>query len=134
MKNYKRIVVALCSMAAWVAAAHRVGAATNIVAVVGGTGQSLFLYIPSNSVIIAGDTVTWTNRSTTLHDVTQGIRPAAAPNPYWSPLQLSVLGTRASVTFSNTGIFPYFCTQHTNQPGPQTGLVSVVIAPTVVLN
>ena len=134
MKNYKRIVAGLLSVAAFVVAAQRLEAVTNIVGVVGGTGQPNFLFVPSNSVITVGDTIVWTNRSTTGHDVTQGTRPIPAPNPYWSPIQLGLAGSFSSVSFSNTGVFPYFCSIHTNQPGPQTGLVSVVIAPTVVLN
>lgn len=113
-------------------------AATNIVGVVGGAGQPNFLFVPSNSVITVGDTILWTNRSGNAHDVTQGSKAAGTnATPYWAPIQLSGLGAIARVTFSNTGFYPYVCNQHAilaNQPGPQTGLVSVVIAPTVVLN
>jgi plastocyanin len=96
--------------------------------------------MPSNLVINAGDTVLWTNRSATTHDVTHGT-PAGTNNPpAWPRVNLAAGTGRFSVTFSNLGAFPYICAQHVlvlNPPGPnQTGLVTVVtanVAPTVAI-
>src|ERR1044071_5487331 len=106
MNKCKRIAVGALLLAAFAGFATRTEAAINTVLVIGSQGVPPFLFVPSNSVITVGDTILWTNRSGTSHDVTQGIRPVQAPNPYWSPIPLAALGNFSSVTFSNTGFFP----------------------------
>jgi plastocyanin len=113
------------------------GAATNIVGV---RGPASFVFVPTNLVITVGDTVLWTNQSSTTHDIAEGtFSGGLTPSPYWVKTALPLLGS-FSVTFSNAGVYPYICNQHvfvTPQPPgnpTQTGTVSVVtgnLCPTV---
>jgi len=121
-------------------------ATTNRVEVRGGIGQS-FTFAPSNIVIAPGDTILWTNVSTTGHDVTHATRSGntwiSNSPPYWAGILLSNPVLRTTVTFSNLGAYPYICVRHViTQPQPnaanptQTGLVTVAvfnIPPTVSL-
>jgi plastocyanin len=103
-----------------------------------------FLFTPSILTITPGDTVHWTNGSTSTHDVTQGTRTGGVtPSPYWAKLNLAAFTGRSSVTFSNVGSYPYICEQHVvTDPRPpsnpsQTGLVTVASAnlpPTVAID
>jgi len=127
MKLCERMTVV---MAVWLSVGagwlgEALGATTNRVLV---SGPPTFTFSPNVLNISVGDTVLWTNVSSTSHDVTQGTQLAGAtPNPYWTPLNLNLFG-RASVTFSNAGAYPFICNTHVRvnpQPGPQTGLVNV---------
>lgn len=109
--------------------------ASGVTNIVEARGPTAFIFVPSNLVINVGDTVLWTNRSTTAHDVTQGTRAGGVtPNPYWAAANLAASSGRAFVTFSNAGAYPYICNSHVFvNPQPvgnptQTGLVTVVVA------
>jgi plastocyanin len=142
MKTCKLALMGVLVVVAWMFVATTAEAAkTNIVEV---RGPTTYIFVPSNLVINVGDTVLWTNRSSTgTHDVTQGSRAAGVtPNPYWAASGPIALNGRFSVTFSNLGAYPYICNAHVFvNPQPignptQTGLVSVVIAnfaPTVAI-
>jgi plastocyanin len=110
---------------------------TNLVQVRGSIGQS-FNFNPSNIVISPGDSIAWTNVSTSVHDVTHATRVGSTwvsnTPPYWAGILLSNPVRRSTVTFSNVGAYPYICVQHvitTPQPNAanptQTGLVTVAI-------
>lgn len=115
-------------------------AVTNLILV---TGPTTFAFSPTNITIETGDSVRWTNVSSTSHDVTPGIRLNNATNnpvtPVWAPASLALNGT-FQVAFSNVGSYPYLCGRHVfgipvAQLG-QTGTVTVVqgnIPPQVAL-
>ena len=83
------------------------------------TSSNLFLFTPSNSVINAGDTITWRNSSTIIHDSTHNGTPRL-----W---QSGNIGPTAafSFTFTNAGTFPYFCAVHVALHPEQKGNVIV---------
>lgn len=106
-------------------------AVTNIIRV---TGPTVFVYSPTNIIIETGDSIRWTNVSSTSHDVTPGIRTGSttnAPNPAWSPATLNANNGTFQVAFSNVGVYPYLCGRHVfgipARP-TQTGTVTVVQA------
>src|SRR5262245_5924990 len=111
------------------ASAPKALGATNVVGV---RGPTSYVFVPNTVSITVGDTVLWTNQSSTTHDITEGSFPGGATsNPYWPPRVLGLLAT-FSVTFSNVGTYPYICNQHvfvTPQPPTgtptQTGMVTV---------
>jgi plastocyanin len=101
------------------------------------------VFVPTNLVITVGDTVLWTNQSSTTHDIAEGsVTGGLTASPYWAKATLALLSS-FSVTFSNQGIYPYVCNQHvfvTPQPPggspTQTGTVTVAafnFPPTVAL-
>jgi plastocyanin len=108
----------------------RLEAATNLVQVLGPSASG-YAFNPAVLNITVGDVVTWTNFSSMAHDVTPGTRSGEnTNNPYWAPIQLALF-TKASVTFSNVGVYPYICKTHVIvNPQPlgnptQTGVVNV---------
>lgn len=122
-------LMALASLAVLACPETR-AAVTNIVRV---TGPNTFGFSPSNILIETGDSIRWTNTSSTSHDITPGIKvnnATNAPNPAWAPATLNLNGT-FQVAFSNVGIYPYLCGRHVfgipARP-EQTGTVTVVQA------
>jgi plastocyanin len=142
MKMWKLIwLMAAVVLAVDVGAAER-QVTTNKVEVMGGTGQTLFIFSPSNLLVYLGDSVRWTNTINNKHDVTPGTKVGGTNriDPYWTQTALSNLGSTFTVTFSNLGSYPYFCGTHLFPPIPpsrdQTGLVTVAVfnfPPTVAL-
>jgi len=96
------------------------------------SGPPSYSFSPAIANIEVGDTILWTNVSSTSHDVTQGSRATGVnPSPYWARIDLQLFG-RGLVTFSNVGTYPYICNQHVfvvpqpNAANPtQTGVVNV---------
>lgn len=122
--------IAALFVVTWLTTSISPGAVTNIVRV---TGPNTFAFSPTNLLIETGDSVRWTNVSSTSHDVTPGVRSGSitnAPNPAWAPASLGINGT-FQVAFSNIGVYPYICGRHVfgvpARPG-QTGIVTVVQA------
>ena len=72
-------------------------------------------YNPNPVQVAVGDTVTWTNKDTTLHTITSGVTPNAT-GMFDSQFTL-VPGKTFSVTFNATGSFPYFCKVHPTMIG-----------------
>jgi len=68
-----------------------------------------FAFVPNSLVINAGDTVTWTNNSSTLHTTTSG--SGCSPDGLWNA-SLSGSGSTFSRTFNTPGTFPYYCIPH----------------------
>jgi len=81
-----------------------------------------YFYNPTNSTIITGDTILWTNTVNTSHD-------SKSRSIVWTSPTLPLGGTYA-FTFTNAGLYPYFCFFHRVSHPEQTGTVSVVTAPT----
>ena len=142
MKFYRStwLVMVMVSMAAFFATEVSSRAAiTNIVQV---RGPSSYVFSPTNITISTGDSIRWTNVSSTSHDITPGIRSGAVTNnpatPQWAPTAVAIGGT-FQVAFSNVGVYPYLCGRHVFGIVPQltqTGTVTVVQAnllPTVAL-
>jgi len=128
----KRLIWLATMMAAAVVNQTETHAAvTNIIRV---TGPSTFAFSPTNIQIATGDSIRWTNVSSTSHDVTPGVKVGSTTNnpatPQWAPTSIALNGT-FQVAFSNIGIYPYLCGRHVfgiaAQLG-QTGLVTVVQA------
>ncbi|MDH3436009.1 MAG: Ig-like domain-containing protein [Betaproteobacteria bacterium] len=76
-------------------------------------------FTPQSITIKVGDTVRWTNNGAALHTTTSGTSPTA--NGIWGSAILAS-GESFSFTFTQAGIFPYFCSVH---PGIMTGTVTV---------
>src|SRR5882672_9320990 len=77
----------------------------------GGTTSTVqivdFLFNPSNSVVNAGDSITWRNTSSfNPHDSTQTPTPGLWKGPRLSP------NASFTFTFTNAGAFHYFCATH----------------------
>ena len=71
---------------------------------------------PSSVTIKSGGTVTWTNNSGQVHDITwDGVPPSGVQgkDPFNS-------GTNHSGTFGSTGTFDYRCTRHAGMNGAVT--------------
>ena len=98
-------------------------AATNIVRV------GNYFFNPTNITINVGDTITWSNAFVIAHDTKQ------QTNLWISPTFSN--GMTYSFTFTNAGLYRYFCSQHIVMHPEQTGTVSVVTAgnipPTVLI-
>lgn len=69
-------------------------------------------YAPANFTITVGKTVTWANKDTTAHTVTSttGLFDSGILNP----------GQTWSHTFTQTGIYSYYCTLHSWMKGNVT--------------
>ncbi len=131
MQIKKLIWLATMMAAAVVNQTETHAAVTNIIRV---TGPSTFAFSPTNIQIATGDSICWTNVSSTTHDVTPGVRVGTTTNnaasPQWAPTSLALNGT-FQVAFSNVGVYPYLCAKHVFAISPrlgQTGTVTVVQA------
>jgi plastocyanin len=74
----------------------------------------VFQFRPGTLDLRAGGTVTWLNRDDIGHTVTSG-RPEQ-PDPQFD-VALGGPGTSATVTFSEPGVYPYFCNRHRSMRG-----------------
>jgi plastocyanin len=110
--------------------AHRGMAVTNTVQIFEQSATA-WLFIPSNSVINAGDSITWTNRGpSSSHDAT----PTLAP-PLWTS-GLFAPGKTFTFRFTNAGVYPYRCNTHSLTHPEQRGninVASVNVPPSVSL-
>jgi plastocyanin len=80
-----------------------------------------YYFNPTNLTVHPGDTVIWSNTVFTAHDTTQFTN-------YWVSPQLGQ-GQTFAFTFTNTGVYRYYCSLHIVAQPQQTGTVSVVTAP-----
>lgn len=130
----KRLIPLMAMMAAaLVIETESRAAVTNLIRV---TGPNTYGFSPTNIQIATGDSIRWTNVSSTSHDVTPGLKSGSTTNnaaaaPQWAPATLALSGT-FQVAFSNVGVYPYLCGRHvfgTPVARPeQTGTVTVVQA------
>jgi plastocyanin len=93
-----------------------VGAALVVVAWCGwlmaGSGDveiRLFLFRPATLEVKAGSAITWVNDDEIRHTVTSG-RPDGRDGKFDEAL--GGKGARATVTFDQPGVYPYFCSRH----------------------
>ena len=131
MQIKKLIWLATMMAAAVVNQTETHAAVTNIIRV---SGPTIYAFSPTNIQIATGDSIRWTNVSSTSHDVTPGVKSGTTTNnaasPQWAPASLALNGT-FQVAFSNVGVYPYLCAKHVFAPSPQlgqTGTVTVVQA------
>ena len=68
---------------------------------------------PPNMDVVAGTTVTWTNKDSVGHTVTSGTRPSKDGK---FDGQLGA-GSTFSFTFTTAGTYQYFCTVHSTMNG-----------------
>ncbi len=74
----------------------------------------LFQFSPSAVAVDAGTRVTWTNGDDIEHTVTAG-EPDKRSGRF--DLRLAGPGASGSVTFTERGVFPYFCDRHRSMRG-----------------
>src|SRR4051812_27749628 len=88
--------------------AHRGMAVTNTVQILEQSATA-FVFIPSNSVINAGDSIMWTNRGpASSHDSTH-VPPTGTP--LWASGTF-IPGKTFTFRFANPGLYPYRCNFH----------------------
>lgn len=70
-----------------------------------------FSFVPNNLEVSVGDTVTWTQKDSSMHTSTSGANGVA--DSLWDSGPLTLTGTKTfSYTFTKEGTFPYFCKPH----------------------
>jgi plastocyanin len=74
----------------------------------------VFQFQPGAIEVRAGTAVTWTNRDDIEHTVTSG-DPEHRGGRF--DLRLPGRGTTTTVTFSEPGVYPYFCDRHPSMRG-----------------
>ena len=84
----------------------------------GGAGASaairVFQFQPGALEVRAGTRVTWTNQDDITHTVTSGA-PGSPDGRF--DVRLAGKGASGSATFSDPGVYPYFCTRHQSMRG-----------------
>lgn len=74
----------------------------------------VFQVQPGALEVRAGTRVTWTNQDDITHTVTSGM-PGSPDRRF--DVRLTGKGTRGSATFSEPGVYPYFCMRHQSMRG-----------------
>ncbi len=74
----------------------------------------LFQFQPGAVEVKTGAAVTWTNRDDIEHTVTSG-DPEHRTGRF--DLRLPARGTSTTVSFSEPGVYPYFCDRHPSMRG-----------------
>jgi plastocyanin len=85
-----------------------------------------FFFNPTNVSIFQGDTIIWTNRSTTTHDSSQGALSTPDAQRLWKSPNMAAFSGNYRFTFTNAGFYPYVCLQHVGLNPQQTGTVTVI--------
>jgi plastocyanin len=73
-----------------------------------------FQFRPTPIEVRAGTLVTWTNQDDILHTVTSGT-PESRDHRFEAPLDGK--GASSTMTFTQAGIYPYFCDRHQSMRG-----------------
>jgi plastocyanin len=74
----------------------------------------VFQFQPGALEVRAGTRVTWTNQDDITHTVTSGL-PGSPDGRF--DVRLDGRGTSGSATFTDPGVYPYFCTRHPSMRG-----------------
>jgi plastocyanin len=74
----------------------------------------VFQFQPGALAVRAGTRVTWTNEDDITHTVTSGL-PGSPDGRF--DVRLSGKGTSGGASFSEPGVYPYFCTRHQSMRG-----------------
>ncbi len=78
-----------------------------------------FAFTPADLTVSAGTTVRWTQSDSALHTVTSSVPDAANAGAVFRSESLGA-GEAFSFTFSESGVFPYFCEIHPRMRGMVT--------------
>jgi plastocyanin len=73
-----------------------------------------FQFRPTPIEVQTGTPVTWTNQDAILHTVTSGT-PESRDHRFEAPLDGK--GASSTMTFTQAGIYPYFCDRHQSMRG-----------------
>ena len=73
-----------------------------------------FQFRPTPVEVRTGTPVTWTNQDDILHTVTSGT-PESRSHRFEAPLDGK--GASSTMTFTQAGIYPYFCDRHQSMRG-----------------
>jgi plastocyanin len=73
-----------------------------------------FQFRPTPVEVRTGTPVTWTNQDDILHTVTSGT-PESRDHRFEAPLDGK--GAASTMTFTQAGIYPYFCDRHQSMRG-----------------
>ena len=105
----------------WIGASVALGLALGVAAPAlsqGGAAATaairVFQFQPGALEVRSGTRVTWTNQDDITHTVTSG-RPGSPDGRFDVPLDGK--GTTGSATFSEPGVYPYFCARHQSMRG-----------------
>ena len=74
----------------------------------------VFQFQPGALEVRAGTRVTWTNQDDITHTVTSGA-PGSPDGRF--DVRLAGKGASGSATFSDPGVYPYFCARHQSMRG-----------------
>jgi plastocyanin len=74
----------------------------------------VFQFQPGALEVHPGTRVTWTNQDDITHTVTSGV-PGTPDGRF--DVRLAGKGVSGSATFSEPGVFPYFCARHASMRG-----------------
>jgi plastocyanin len=74
----------------------------------------VFQFQPGALEVRTGTRVTWTNQDEITHTVTSGV-PGSPDGRF--DVTLDGKGTRGSTTFTDPGVYSYFCTRHPSMHG-----------------
>lgn len=74
----------------------------------------VFQFQPAALEVRAGSGVTWTNEDDITHTVTSGV-PGRPDGRF--DVRLDGKGASGSATFSDPGVYPYFCVRHQSMRG-----------------
>jgi len=74
----------------------------------------VFQFQPGALEIRPGTRVTWTNQDDITHTVTSGL-PGSPDGRF--DVKLDGKGTSGSATFTDPGVYPYFCARHPSMHG-----------------
>ncbi len=74
----------------------------------------VFQFQPGALAVRLGTRVTWTNEDDIIHTVTSGL-PGSPDGRF--DVRLGGKGTSGSASFSEPGVYPYFCARHQSMRG-----------------
>jgi plastocyanin len=82
--------------------------------VVASAAIRVFQFQPGALAVRPGTRVTWTNEDDITHTVTSGL-PGSPDGRF--DVRLAGKGTSGGASFSEPGVYPYFCTRHQSMRG-----------------
>jgi LPXTG-motif cell wall-anchored protein len=117
-----------------IAVAADVAPPTNAVVTIS-TNCTYFCFVPAQTTIAAGGTVTWVDKSSTPHNITRchpadcgGSDGGTGTDPAFTAARLAIpAGGTAAFTFAQPGTYVYYCAIHGY--GLMHGTITVTAAP-----
>lgn len=118
-----------CGLLVWASTQQDVQAISVEIAEGSSSPSSNKFFVPDNVTVGKGETVTWTNKDSTLHTVTSGT-PEGTDSGVDFDSSYMAGGKKFRWTFDIPGTFDYYCTLHPFM----TGTVNVLSTPTMTSN